>query len=131
MEYLACLILFEVSLGNWSGVKTSRRGPSFSHLFFADDLILFAKATKKNCLTIQKVLNIFCTSSSQQVNSEKSKIFFSPLTKDNNINFIETELGIHCSMDFGKYLGVPITTDGWNKRAFDFILDKVCARLSG
>ena len=131
MEYLVCLILFKVFLGNWSDVKTSRDGPSFSHFFFADDLILFAKATKKNCLAIQKFLNVFCTSSGQKVNSEKSKIFFSPLTKDDNINFIEIELGIRRSMDFGKYLGVPITTDGWNKRAFDFILDKVCARLSG
>ncbi|KAK7845916.1 putative ribonuclease h protein [Quercus suber] len=34
-------------------------------------------------------------------------------------------------MDFRKYLGVPITIDGRNKHAFDFILDKVRARLSG
>lgn len=47
MEHLADLINSEVALGNWTGVKTSKDGPTFTHLFFADDLILFAKATKK------------------------------------------------------------------------------------
>jgi len=32
MEYLADLINSEIALGNWSGVKTSRDGPSFTHL---------------------------------------------------------------------------------------------------
>ena len=131
MEYLAWLIQLKVILGNWSGVKTSREGPSFSHLFFADDLILFAKATRKNCLSIKKVLNEFCTSSNQKMNLGESKIFFSLMTNAGDINSIETELGMRCSMDFGKYLGVSITMDGGNKRAFDFILDKVRARLFG
>ena len=53
------------------------------------------------------------------------------MTNAGDINSIETELGMRCSMDFGKYLGVSITTDGRNKRAFDFILDKVRARIFG
>jgi hypothetical protein len=48
MEYLAWLIQAEVDAGNWTGVKTSRFGPSFTHLFFVDDLVFFAKATRKN-----------------------------------------------------------------------------------
>jgi hypothetical protein len=45
MEYLVWLIHIEVDAGNWMGVKTSRFGPLFAHLYFADDLVLFAKAT--------------------------------------------------------------------------------------
>lgn len=36
----------------WKPVKTSRNVPSFSHLFFADDLVLFAKANHACCLAI-------------------------------------------------------------------------------
>ena len=63
IEYLAYLIHDEADKGNWMGVKTSRDGPSFTHLFFADDVILFAKATKKNFTTINQVLDAFCSAS--------------------------------------------------------------------
>lgn len=112
MEYLAELIKTEVNQGNWIGMKMSREGPSFSHLFFADDLILFAKAIKKNCLTIKKVLADFCTSSSKKVNHNKSKIFFSPHICAENVFFIENKLGMNRTNIFDKYLNVPIITDG-------------------
>jgi hypothetical protein len=56
MEYLAWLIQVEVDGGQWTGIKASRNGPVFTHLFFADDLILFAKATKKSCQAITRVI---------------------------------------------------------------------------
>ena len=64
MEFLVWLIQGEVTNGNWKGIKVSWHGPTFSHIFFADDLVLFAKATKANCLTINKVLDTFCQASS-------------------------------------------------------------------
>ena len=112
-------------------MKTSRDGPSFMHLFFADDLILFAKATKKNSITIKRVLDTFCNCSGQKVNHSKSKLFFSPHTSAENIVTIENELGMNRTNEFGRYLGVPIITDGRDKRAFDSIVDKVRAKLSG
>ena len=130
MEYLAELITTEISLGNWSSIKTSRDGPSFSHLLFADNLILFNKVTKKNCLAINKVLETFYTISGQQVNYGKSKLFFSTHTSEANATMVEKELGMERTKDFGKYLDVPIISDGWNKRAFNLIVEKIQAKLS-
>ena len=125
MEYPAALIETEKSYGNWTGIKTSREGPIFSHLFFADNLFLFAKATKTKCLTVKKVLDDFYSCSSQKVNPSKFKIFFSPYTKIEHIPLIEHELGMHCTNSFGKYLEVPIITDRRDKRAFYFVIDKI------
>ena len=44
----------------WHTVKASRGGPSFSYVFFADDIMLFAEANSKNCNAIIEVLNNFC-----------------------------------------------------------------------
>jgi ribonuclease HI len=131
MEYLAWLIQGEVEDGNWKGVKTSRQGPTFSHIFFADDLVLFAKATKTNCNTIKKVLHTFCSASGQKININKSKIFVPSSTPPNRIHLVEHELGFKVSTHFGKYLGVPILTDGRDHAAFDFIIEKIRGRLAG
>ena len=130
MEYLAWLIQEEVSSGNWKGIRASRNGPTFTHLFFADDLILFATASLKNYHTIKKVLDTFCLASSQKINHSKSKIFFSPCTSPRNIEMVENELGFSSTRDFGNYLGAPILTDKRNKRVYNFIIDKLRARLA-
>lgn len=40
-------------------------------------------------------------------------------------------MGLKISNSFGKYLGAPIIVDGRDKRAFDFILEKVRDKLVG
>lgn len=59
-------------------IKASKNGPSFFHIFFADDLMLFAKANDKTCESIMEVLDNFCSLTSQKMNHGKSRIYFSP-----------------------------------------------------
>ena len=47
-----------------------------------------------------------------------------------NISLIESELGMRRTNNFGKYLGVPIISDGRDKRAFDYVIEKVMSKLS-
>ena len=61
MEVLAAFILEKCSSNCWDPIKASRGGLTFSHLFFADDLVLFAKADQKNCVVIKEVLDSFCS----------------------------------------------------------------------
>lgn len=56
MEYLGHLIKEKCAAKTWSPVKATRSGPSFSHLFFADDLVLFTSADLNNCCAINDVL---------------------------------------------------------------------------
>ena len=78
MEFLSSLINKKCEDGDWGKVKASRNGPGFSHNFFADDLPLFAKATQENWEAIPKVLEEFCSLTSQKISNEKSKVYFSP-----------------------------------------------------
>lgn len=40
------------------GIHLAKRGPSITHLLYADDTILFFKATLEACLAVQQVLNL-------------------------------------------------------------------------
>lgn len=64
-EFLGQLIQEKCEAKVWCPVKASRSGPSFSYLFFADDLMLFAKVNAKNCNAIRDVLDTFCNLSGQ------------------------------------------------------------------
>ena len=130
MENLAWLIHNEVEAGNWSEIRVSRNDPSFTHLFFADDLVLFAKATNKNCTTINKILRTFCDISGQKINFNKSRLVLSKRTDPTRTTHIENALGIRLSNHFEKYLGASILVDGRDKKNFEFLLEKIQDHLT-
>ena len=78
MEYLGHLIEKKCMEGVWKPLKASRDNIGISHLFFADDLILFAKVDEDSCEAILEVLDEFYEELGQKVSMEKSRIYFSP-----------------------------------------------------
>ena len=109
----------------WNSVKSSKSGPSFSHLFFADDLVLFAKANQVNCSTIRDVLDEFCEKSGQSVSEAKSRVFFSPNVDRDTRESLSDILRFQSTRSLGKYLGIPIRHPKSSSHDFDFILDRM------
>ena len=71
------LIIEKCEAKFWDPVKATPGGIAFSHILFADDLVLFAKADRKNCIAIKDAIETFCVLSGQKVSDEKSCVFFS------------------------------------------------------
>nr|XP_027103208.1 uncharacterized protein LOC113724515 [Coffea arabica] len=65
-----------------SGISISRRGPSVSHLFFADDTLVFCKASPDQAEELMNVLVTYERGSGQMVNYDKSSVFFSKNTPE-------------------------------------------------
>lgn len=86
-------------------MKASRNGLAFSHLLFADDMVLFAKANMKNCRNINETLNPFCDLSGQKVSWIKSKVYFSPNVDQDHRRELWEVLGMNSTPNLGKYLG--------------------------
>ena len=76
-------------------------------MFFADDLVLFAKVDRKNCVVVREVLDSFCGLSGQKVSQEKSQVFFSPNVLANGRIDLCNILGFRTTPLLGKYLGFP------------------------
>ena len=131
MEFLGAQITKMCEDNKWDMVRASRSGPSFSHVFFVDDIMLFAKANTKNCNAIMEVLNNFCNLAGQKVNYCKSRIFFSPNVTARRKRTMCRRLGILATNNLGRYLGFPIIHKGRVGNAFNFVLDKVQSKLAG
>ena len=63
IERLAHKISYAINLKEWKPIFLRRNGPAISHLFFANDLILFSEASVYQANIINKWLEILCQSS--------------------------------------------------------------------
>ncbi|KAM1524905.1 hypothetical protein ACFX10_009445 [Malus domestica] len=89
------------------GMRIGLSGPCISHLFFADDTLLFLRADEKNCRNLINILGQYCDASGQRVNVQKSSVYFGV----NVPKVVAVELGSILGMSVvdnpGIYLGVP------------------------
>ncbi|KAK9990873.1 hypothetical protein SO802_025858 [Lithocarpus litseifolius] len=131
MKFLGYLIDKECMEKNWIPMKASRTNVEISHLFFADDLMLFAKVDKKCAASIKRVLNQFCLESGQAISEVKSRIYFSPNTPNSMKENIYETLGIHATTCLGKYLGFPLRHKGVGRNQYNFIVERMITKLSG
>ncbi|CAN1146010.1 LINE-1 retrotransposable element ORF2 protein [Linum perenne] len=131
MERLSHIIDEAVACGDWKPIALSPGGPQLSHLFYADDLILFAEASEVQARVIRKCLDRFSAASGQEVSREKSAIFCSKNTNRHVSSLISLLLGIPLTQNLGRYLGVPILHDRVNVHTYQDILDRIDSKLAG
>ena len=74
-EGLFALIKQFVQCGNKEGFAMCRGGPCVSHLFFADDSLIFCKASLEECDSLQRILKVYEEASGQQLNRAKTSLF--------------------------------------------------------
>lgn len=130
MDWLGQLIESKCADKVWKPVKASRNGPSCSHLFFVDDLVLFAKANHVSYRAIWEVLDVFCEKSEQTVSEAKSRIYSSPNVDADMRDSLCDILGFRSTSSLGKYLGIPIKHPGHSSNDFNFILDMMKLKLA-
>ena len=63
--------------GHIKGVAVCRSAPRISHLLFADDSIIFYKASVSECDRVIEMLEGYERDSGHKINKEKTSLFFS------------------------------------------------------
>ncbi|CAL1353594.1 unnamed protein product [Linum trigynum] len=114
----------------WKPLRLSRDGPPLSHLFFADDLILFAEAEGAQIKVIKQCLDEFCLSSGQRVNYSKSAIFVSANIDRRIARRLANRVGIPLTVDLGRYLGVMAIHDRVTKTIYQDLFLRIQRKLA-
>jgi hypothetical protein len=113
-----------------SGVPTSKKGPKITHLFFADDSLVFCKA---NRVEWRRLLNIIATyerGSGQKINLLKTAVFFSRNTCFSRRKEILESSGLEEANMYDSYLGLPTLVGKNRNHAFKEIKERVIWKLN-
>ncbi|OMO52408.1 reverse transcriptase [Corchorus capsularis] len=131
MQELAQIIQDRVHRKQWKPVKIGRRGPSLSHLFFADDLMLFAQADENQLGVVMEFLREFASASGLSMSLSKSKLFISPNVVSRVASRMSQVCGIPLTRDLGRYLGVPVVHGRSSRYLYLSVVDKIRGKLTG
>ncbi|XP_021770711.1 uncharacterized protein LOC110734869 [Chenopodium quinoa] len=131
MEVFSAMIRKAESDRLFRGIKVCRRSPSVSHLFFADDALIFFQPSPVTCLEVNKVLHNFCDISGQMINLQNSFIRFSSNVPDDYRDYLAASMHVRVESSIGSYLGLPVDISRHKCKAFQPLIDKVVNRLSG
>lgn len=113
------------------GIKLNRHCPQLSHIFFANDALLFLKAEVQNCDNIKAILKDYGIASRQRINFDKSGVFFSSNMCDNDKQLLSDFFDVPSMKGDAEYLGLPTSWGRLKSEAYSFIVEKTLGVLQG
>ncbi|XP_020686290.1 uncharacterized protein LOC110102326 [Dendrobium catenatum] len=93
--------------GGQLSIEHVRNADGISHLLYADDILIFAEATRSNASKITRLLGDYCGWTGQQVNGSKSAILFNRKCPAWKKRMIAKLMGYR-KVDSLEYLGLPL-----------------------
>ena len=130
-EDLSCVIKEAIITKDLEEFKICRTALGISHLLFADDSLLFFRASEHQAVIIRDAIKIFERASGQQVSKQKCALLFGPhcseVVQENIMSILRT---VHASFD-DKYLGLPVPEGRMKCGRFQGTMEKLGKRLSG
>ncbi|XP_020412870.1 uncharacterized protein LOC109947336 [Prunus persica] len=130
-EGFSCLLRGAERRGDLVGVQVARGAPSVTHLLFADDSILFMKATNEACMALETLFQTYEEVTGQQISYSKSALSLSPNATRADFDMIEGVLNVLVVQCHENYLGLPTIAGMGRKQLFQHLKDKLWKHISG
>lgn len=108
------------------GVRIAPSAKPLTDCLYADDLLIFGAASMTEGQRIMGAIQKFTEVSGQMVGPQKSSIWFSSHTLQEDRDAITSFFGVPITSSCSSYLGAPIVT---NRQAFDFLIEKFSCKL--
>ncbi|KAH1063639.1 hypothetical protein J1N35_028626 [Gossypium stocksii] len=117
--------------GMLRSASIGRNKLAITHLLFADDCIIFGDASVKGVNIVRNILVKYEVASGQQINLDKSLIYFGASVGSEDRNLIANTLGVRMALNPEKYLGSPMMIMRKKKWAFANLVDRFRKRIEG
>ena len=130
-EGLHALLIRATVSHQLQGLSISRSGPKLTHLFFADDCVLFCRATLMECNIIMEILRRYERASGQQINQDKTTLFFSASTTPTTQDEIKHALQLPAIQHYETYLGLPSMVGRSKYASFSQLKERMWRKVQG
>ena len=117
--------------GKIHGVFVCKRAPKVTNLLFADDSLLFFRAIQTEMEVVNEILQTYAQASGQNINLEKSSVYFSSNTPNCQKEEVKQILGVRDVDWFESYLGLPTLVGRLKYHSFSYLKDRVWKKLQG
>lgn len=112
-------------MGNLKGFSLCKHGPRISHLFFANDTLLFCQVRLGDVQAIQYILILYQEASSQYINKTKTNLFFGKFVDAATEEYIKELLGVPEIKEYEKYLGLPDVVGKNERESLNYIKESI------
>ena len=116
--------------GQMKGVAFCSRGLKISHQFFADDSLIFCQATREDCYSLEKTLEAYENALGQQLNQEKTTLFFNSNTPKDIQDDIKHKFWAEVIHQHETYLGLPSLVGKYMSNTFWQLKERLDNKLS-
>jgi hypothetical protein len=103
------------------GIKVAPTAPAVNHLLFANNSLLFVKATDEGATEVVELLDKYCNALGQRINLDKSSVFFSKGCPEGRRQAVKTILNVPNETLNEKYLGMPFDIGRSINGAFKYL----------
>ncbi|CAN0837506.1 LINE-1 retrotransposable element ORF2 protein [Linum grandiflorum] len=128
MEVLSCYFDQAATAGLFVYHPQCKR-VKLTALCFADDLLVFTKASRESVVMLKNVLEEFRRCSGLCYNPEKTEMFLAGVTEAEKDDIVAASGFAKGSLPF-RYLGVPLTAGKLKKHDCRGLLEKITSRIS-
>uniref|UniRef100_A0A803PUX2 Reverse transcriptase domain-containing protein n=1 Tax=Cannabis sativa TaxID=3483 RepID=A0A803PUX2_CANSA len=130
-EVLSKIILSQQNRGKIHGIRIARNAIPISHLMFADDTILFARANSEEATNLMGCLNLYEKWSGQVCSRAKSSVLFSNNLASDKRKDILQKLTIKQSDGEERHLGNPFVFKRRKRESFLKLRESMLQKLEG
>ncbi|XP_028553622.1 uncharacterized protein LOC110107295 [Dendrobium catenatum] len=116
--------------GSKIGVKVAPKADIVSHLQYADNIINFSDATRKNARKIKKILKNYSSWTGQKISNTKSSMIFGKAVQRGMSKVLSKFMGFKV-VDEMNYLGIKMTFRRLKASDYQDVLEKAYDKLNG